>query len=135
MNKEIRWKQRFDNLEKASLFFSTVLNRFRKDRSDEVVLVALLQSFEVVFELSWKTMKDFLESKGYDDKTPKDVLKMAFQLHYVVDGHIWIEMLNDRNIISHIYNEEQMKEIATKIEEKYSEPIAELIIFFQNQDD
>jgi hypothetical protein len=54
MNQDIRWKQRFYNLEKAFLF----LERASKQRSfNELEAAGLVQSFEFTFELTWKTLK------------------------------------------------------------------------------
>ena len=34
-------------------------------------------------------------------------------------GHLWIEMLEERNFLAHTYNEEQVQEALTKIQKKF----------------
>jgi nucleotidyltransferase substrate binding protein (TIGR01987 family) len=100
--KAIRWRQRFENLRRAySLFDEGVkaesLNRLEKE--------GVIQRFEYTFELSWKTMKDYLESQGVTASYPREVLKEAFAHALVADGDVWMEMLERRNMLAHTYDE------------------------------
>ena len=71
----------------------------------------LYQFYEICFELSWKTMKDYLESEGFEVKSPREAIKLAFQTGLVEDGELWIEALEARNMTSHIYDEETINKI------------------------
>ena len=102
MNKEIRWKQRFVNFEKA---FQTLERTVVIENPSEAERGGLIQFFEVAFELSWKTLKDYLEAGGFQVKSPREVLKQAFQSGIIQDGHAWMEALEDRNLTAHTYNE------------------------------
>lgn len=115
-NKEIRWKQRFENFEKAFLVLSRAVNQ---DEYSELERGGLIQYYEVSFELSWKTMKDFLESKGFDVKSPRDTIKRAFQTELIEEGHEWISALENRNITSHAYDENKILEIINLIKKNY----------------
>ena len=123
MNKEIRWKQRFVNFEKA---FQTLERTVAIEHPSEAERGGLIQFFEVTFELAWKTLKDYLEADGFQINSPRDVLKQAFQSGIVQDGHAWIEALDDRNLAAHTYNEETALKIERLIREKYFPAISAL---------
>lgn len=123
MNKEIRWKQRFVNFEKA---FQALERTVAIDNPSEAERGGLIQFFEVAFELAWKTLKDYLEADGFQVKGPRDVLKQAFQLEVIQDGHAWIEALDDRNLTAHTYNEETALKIDQLIRSNYFPAISNL---------
>ena len=76
MEQDIRWKQRFSNLRKA---YEQLTEFMEKPELNKFEVQGLIQCFEYTFELSWKTLKDYLEFEGYDVKTPKETIKKAFQ--------------------------------------------------------
>lgn len=116
MNKNVRWRQRFTNLENTFLFLEGGLSKESLDPYQEA---GIIQSFEFTFELSWKTLKDFLESMGTALNFPRDVLKEAFNTQIIKDGHLWIEMLEKRNILSHTYNRKQATDAVHSIKKRY----------------
>jgi len=64
------------------------------------------------FELSWKTLKDYLEEQGFVDvKSPKATIKKAFEISLLQDGHMWLEALENRNLATHTYDDEVAQEI------------------------
>ena len=58
-------------------------------------------------------MKDYLESQGYDVKSPRETVKQSFQIGLIDNGHIWIDALSNRNLTTHTYDEE-LAEIMTR---------------------
>ncbi len=90
-------------------------------KDPEVVQRAgLIQFFEMTFELAWKMLKDYLEEQGFlDVNSPRSVLKKAFEIGLISDGHQWLQCLQDRNLTSHTYNEEIAIEIETTIRQTY----------------
>ena len=114
--KDIRWRQRFQNFEKAY----TVLDKTMKIISpSEIEIMAVIQAFEWSFELAWKVMKDYLESEGFDPKSPRETIKYAFQVKLVEDGYVWMDALKDRNLTVHTYDEAFAKEMGLKIKNNY----------------
>jgi nucleotidyltransferase substrate binding protein (TIGR01987 family) len=85
MNKDIRWKQRFQNFEKA--FHLLEVSKKISNPSD-TERVGLIQFFEVSFELAWKTLKDYLESQGFQVNSPRETIKQAFQMNLLQENHI-----------------------------------------------
>lgn len=116
MNQDVRWKQRFQNYEKAFKFLKQATERSSLDELQEA---GLIQSFEFTFELGWKTLKDFLAEKGMPLQFPRDVIKHAFQTELIKQGELWLEMLEKRNELTHTYNEKQTKKAVNMIREKY----------------
>lgn len=128
--KEIRWKQRFVNFEKAFLLLERTV---KIEKLSEAERGGLIQFYEVSFELSWKTMKDYLESLGFSTKSPRETIKQAFQTGIINDGHIWIDALDDRNLTTHIYDEEITIKISGEIIDKYYPAIKELYEFLKQK--
>ncbi|MDP9195774.1 MAG: nucleotidyltransferase substrate binding protein [Pseudomonadota bacterium] len=79
-------------------------------RTDVVV-----QRFEFTAELFWKVLKYALEQQKEEAPFPKLRLKKAFQAGWIRDEQIWLRILDDRNLTSHIYNEAIAAEIATRV--------------------
>jgi nucleotidyltransferase substrate binding protein (TIGR01987 family) len=117
---DIRWKQRFQNFEKALGKLNTAVKEIQNDNyKNEILQAGLIQIFEFTFELAWKTLKDYLENEGFDVPTPKKTLRQAYQSGIIEDGALWMKALDDRNKTSHLYNELIAKEAAVDIVEKY----------------
>lgn len=57
---DVRWKQRFQNYEKAIFYLQESIRRI--DLSD-LERAGVIQIYEFTFELAWKTIKDYLEEK------------------------------------------------------------------------
>jgi nucleotidyltransferase substrate binding protein (TIGR01987 family) len=130
-NKSIRWKQRFQNFEKAISQLDSAVEKmeFLSDLEKE----GLVQRFEYSFELAWKTLKDYLESRNVEAKFPRDVIKSGFQYELISDGEIWLEMLEMRNIIAHTYDEQILKTSVSKIAFHYYPELKKLYTFFKSQ--
>ena len=63
MNSDIRWKQRFDNFDRAFVLLREALEPGLAALS-QLEKEGTIQRFEIAFELAWKTMKDYLEENG-----------------------------------------------------------------------
>lgn len=123
MNIDIRWHQRFENLGKALNRLREALAGIAEDPKNHLYQIALIGAFQFTFELSWKTMKDYLAYSGVDTSLPRDVLKQAFHHELIHDGQIWIDMLEDRNIMAHVYEEKAAIKAAKSILENYAPAI------------
>ena len=117
MNKDIRWKQRFSNFNKA-------LNQLQKfiDKGElsELEAQGLVKAFEYTYELAWNTIKDFLEFSGQSDiYGSRDAIRKGFQLGLITDGDGWMDMLKSRNQTSHTYNEDTARQINNAVVTRY----------------
>ena len=71
-------------------------------------------------------MKDYEQSEGVDAKTPRDVLKKAFQIELIKEGHVWLDALDDRNLMAHTYKEDVAQTVERRVRERYYPLIAAL---------
>ena len=122
--KETRWRQRFENFEKAYGQFNTAILDFEK--LSVLEKEGLIQRFEYTFELAWKTLKDYLESQEVVVRFPREVIKAAFHYELIQDGDIWMDMLEQRNLLAHTYNEERFNFAVTKVKEDYYKAISQV---------
>jgi nucleotidyltransferase substrate binding protein (TIGR01987 family) len=94
-----------------------------------------LQKFEVSVELYWKTIKKFLfEIHGIETVSPKTVIKQMYLTKYIneKDYERLLEMINERNRMSHVYNEELFELIHSKLAE-YLQLMKKTSPTFQNR--
>ncbi|MFH2032759.1 MAG: nucleotidyltransferase substrate binding protein [Bacteroidota bacterium] len=120
MNNELRWKQRFQNFEKAYKTLNRALDRFEAEPEDEMLQMALVQTFEFTFELSWNTMKDYLENEGFDEvKNSKQTIRTAFRAELIYDAEKWMDVIQKRNLASHTYNQSILEETVKYIKEEF----------------
>jgi nucleotidyltransferase substrate binding protein (TIGR01987 family) len=108
-------KEKFENFCKA-------LDRLEEALQEEPVglnLDAIIQRFEFTYELTWKVLKSFLFRDGIECNSPRDCFKTAFQTGYINNEDLWLEMINDRNLTSHIYDEEQTRSVYRRIKKLY----------------
>ncbi|MFH1715746.1 MAG: nucleotidyltransferase substrate binding protein [Planctomycetota bacterium] len=120
MTKNIRWKQRFENFESAFLLLKEAFEKDLAEMSD-LEKEGVVQRFEYTFELAWKTLKDYLVYSGivFDQITPRRVIKEAFTARIIEDGQIWIDMLEQRNLMSHTYDKETFDGVIRNISQRY----------------
>lgn len=126
ITQDIRWKQRFENLQSAYQLLQEAIEESKLTPDSKLIRVALIKAFEMTFELSWKTMKDYLVFNGIDVKFPRDIIKQAFANDMITDGQLWIDMLEDRNLMTHTYDEERAQEAIEHICQRYLEALAQL---------
>ena len=131
MTPDVRWKQRFQSFGRALVLLReameqgpAALNQLEKEGA--------IQRFEYSLELAWKTVKDFLEDSGLviDPVTPREVLKQAFAAKVVLDGQVWIDMLNHRNLLAHTYDCDVFEEAVEALAARYLPAIEQLHEFF-----
>lgn len=126
MNEDIRWKQRLDNLQRAYARLCQAVGANVNDPENDLIQMALIKAFEMTFELSWKTMKDYLVYNGIDVKLPREVIKQAFANDIIIDGQTWIDMLENRNQIAHTYDEDRARETVRQICQAYLPALEQL---------
>ena len=120
-----RLKERIENFNKVYGIFSDAVNEYKKDTDAVLIQMALVQSFEVCFELAWKVLKDYLNIKGLQVYLPRDVIKGAFSAEVIKNGQVWINMLNARNSTSHEYNNDKINIILRSISTEYAKELAD----------
>lgn len=116
-NQDIRWKQRFENFEKA---LSQLAKFIDKGELNDLEKQGLIQSFEYTHELAWNVMKDFLTFEGIQNIIgSRSASREAFNKGLTEEGQFWMDMIDSRNESVHTYNEETANKIVHKIKEIY----------------
>lgn len=128
MNIELRWKLRFVHYEKA---YKRLADAVKRKKYDELEQAGLVQTFEFTFELGWKTVKDLLMQEGFEVTTPRQTIKEAFQAGYIENGKLWLDALEKRNLMAHIYDEDASKAAIKLIKEKYFPMLEKLYLFLK----
>jgi nucleotidyltransferase substrate binding protein (TIGR01987 family) len=72
---------------------------------DDLTRDAVIQRFEYVFELGWKTLQAACALQGIETRSPKDAIRRAHELGWLEDPSDWFKALEARNLTSHTYDE------------------------------
>lgn len=118
-----RLSQRIENFNKAYKLYNLAQIAYTSDSKNDINKLAIIQAFEIVYELGWKVIKDILDTKGISVYTPKDVIKTAFSSNILPTAQIWIDMTDDRNASFHEYDSDKTDKIIEKIACKYFEEL------------
>ncbi|POO55024.1 HI0074 family nucleotidyltransferase substrate-binding subunit [Agrobacterium rosae] len=86
-------------------------------RNSELVFEGTIHRFEMTIELTWKTLKRALKHEGFRPKTPRESVNEAFQLGWISDESVWLDMIDQRNTTSHEYLDEE------NLEENYDDVV------------
>ena len=134
MTNDIRWKQRFQGFDRGLMLIRDALARGPSALSP-LEREGLIKRFEFTFELTWKTVKDFLEASGLiiSPVTPRQVIKDAFAAKVLSDGQVWIDMLDHRNLLSHNYAFTVFEEAVDALAARYLPAIESLHDFLMEE--
>lgn len=103
------------------------LDKAIKIARDDLDKDGVIQRFEFTVELLWKTLKIVLEYNKVECYSPRDCIKKAFRYALIEDDEILLDMLDDRNRSSHIYDEKTSEEIFKRIKEVYVNLIGKIL--------
>ncbi len=118
---DVRWRQRFDNFERALQVLERGVELARQRPLSELEQQGLIQGFEFTHELAWNLLKDYLQHQGIASIIgSRDATRLAFQNDLISDGEGWMAMIKARNQSSHTYNLEQAQAIASDVIERFA---------------
>jgi nucleotidyltransferase substrate binding protein (TIGR01987 family) len=127
--RDIRWKQRFQNFEKA---FNSCKEALKKPNPNELERNGIVQRFEFTIELCWNTLKDYMEAEGFQFKpTPKETIRQAFKGGLIEDAQLLIDALDIRNELSHDYNGEKFEKSEVEIRNRIFPAIEKVYLFLK----
>ena len=119
-NKDTRWVQRFSNYQKALNQLKEAVDLMAARDLSNLEKQGMIKAFEYTHELAWKTLSDFLKSRGNNEiYGSKDATREAFQLGLIEDGELWMKMIQSRNLTSHVYDESTATEMIQLISKSY----------------
>ena len=117
---DVRWKQRFSNFCKALTTLDEAVALAQTRPLTKLEQQGVIQSFEFTHELAWNVFKDYLSDKGITGLIgSKDATRSAFKNELISDGDGSMQIINDRNLSLHSYEEATALQIATNILKSY----------------
>ena len=121
MDEKARWHYRFDNYKRAFNLLRQAMELKSEKSLSNLEIEGVIQRFEYTWELAWKTLKDYLESDGLvlEKITPKAVIVASIEAKIITDREVWMNALDDRNRMSHVYSDAAFAEVVENIEKKY----------------
>lgn len=131
MSIDVRWKQRLTNFNRAFALLREALANGPSALS-ALEKEGAIQRFECTFELAWKVLNDYLEAEGATvvPLPPRQVIKEAFAAKLLTDGQTWIDMLDQRNLLSHNYDERVFADAVNHVAQRFLPALAELHAWF-----
>ena len=115
-NEDIRWKQRFQNFNKALVLLEQAVKITETRELSELEEQGLIQRFEFTHELAWNVLKDYIEYQGNNSITgSRDATREAFNKGLIAEGDQWMEMIKSRNLSTHTYNQDVADSLKDKI--------------------
>jgi nucleotidyltransferase substrate binding protein (TIGR01987 family) len=116
MIEQLRWMQRYESFCKALAQLESAVSR---KQLDQLQRAGVIQTFGFTWELAWKTMQDLLRHQGHETTGPRDVLKQGFKIGLITEDPTWLNMLESRNMMAHVYDEDQSAEMANLIRDRF----------------
>lgn len=132
-SQDIRWKQRFQNYEKAFKRLSRAIEVVKSAPDDDLLQSGLVQTYEYTFELAWKTLKDYLTLEGFEVRSPRETIRQGFQSGYIMNGEDWLQALAYRNLTTHIYDNEIIIRVLNGIFERYFFLLQDFYVSFKEK--
>jgi len=83
-------------------------------RTDEIYRMGVIGQFNLSFELAWKVLQAVLIQHSVEQAStgsPREIVKLGFKYGFLSDETVWLDMLNKRNTMTHIYSKENAEEI------------------------
>lgn len=94
----------------------------------------VIQRFEFTTELAWKTAREYLLSlEIMDINSPKTVMREAFHNGLIQNETGWLQILQDCNSTSHIYDEEDADAVFVRIKDAHMELFDNLLEILQTK--
>lgn len=82
-----------------------------RDGYGDIFLDIAVKRFEFTFEMAWKACKRSLDYLGFACKSPRECLREAYSQNIINEEAVWLEMLEQRNLSAHVYDEISVSEI------------------------
>lgn len=80
----------------------------------------VIKRFEFCTELAWKSTREYLIEQGYTElNSPKAVMRQAYSDGLIADETVWLQLLDARNLTSHLYDDQTASVIFEDVCTKY----------------
>lgn len=110
-----KFYRRFESFRRSLAALEEVRER---DLTDSFILSGAGAKFNITFDLAWKVMKDiiiqYFAVVDFPKGSPREVLRKAYEFQLISD-EAWLDMLRDRNDLTHDYDGEIVKEVCKRL--------------------
>ena len=110
-----KFYRRFESFRRSLAALEEVRER---DLTDSFILSGAGAKFNITFDLAWKVMKDiiiqYFAVVDFPKGSPREVLRKAYVFHLISD-EAWLDMLRDRNDLTHDYDGEIVKVVCKRL--------------------
>ncbi|MBQ7886033.1 MAG: nucleotidyltransferase substrate binding protein [Clostridia bacterium] len=124
-------EKRITKLDQFAMAFARTreaIAEYEQTRS-QVVRDGVIQRFEFTCELAWKSCREHLIEEGFSGiDSPKAAMRQAFACALIDDEQGWLNLLQARNLTSHMYSETQAQEIYEQIETAFMPLFEKLLL-------
>lgn len=129
-----RWHYRFDNYKRAFALLRQAIEQYDIGQLTDLEKEGLIQRFEYCWELAWNVLADYLNNAGVilPERAPRRVIKAALGagiIGIITDGDHWMQALDDRNKMAHVYNQKRFAEVIDNISKHYLGLFDELYMY------
>ncbi len=122
-----RWRQRLATFGKALARMDEVVTLWHSRKLSDLERDGMIQRFEYTQELAWKLLKNYIEYQGEAQMGgSRDTIRQAFRLGLIENSEPWFDMLESRNLTSHVYDEATEMTVIERIVDTYY-PILSLL--------
>ena len=101
---------------------SVLSKAYNEDLQNEFIISGIIDKFFIQFELAWKVLKELLRYEGKsvaNTGSPREIIKAAYAVYEFIDESIWLDMLQKRNSMTHIYDGNEAKALVEIILKQY----------------
>ena len=129
--REPRWVLRLENFSMAVKTLRHNAELVQRDKAEFTLKQALFFAFLHSYELAWNLLKDYIE---WDGRGPvvgsRTIIRTALNLGVIMDGDIWVRMIEDRNSATHLYRPANVEALEFNICNHYLPKFIQLEQFF-----
>ena len=86
----------------------------------------VIQRFEFCYELAWKSLSDVIAEEGGSAASPRVAFRTAGQMNLIENVELWMELTDDRNIITHTYDLNTAQKLIATIYKTYAPLLIDL---------
>jgi len=111
--------KKFENYKSNLAVLSKAYN---EDLENEFIISGIIDKFFIQFELAWKVLKELLRYEGKsaaNTGSPREIIKEAYAVYDFIDESVWLDMLQKRNSMTHIYDGNEAKALVEAILGQY----------------
>lgn len=117
-SKQLRFEDALYNYRRAMERFIEALDRkidLEREGFGDIFLDLAVKRFEFTYEMAWKTIKRYLDYEGIEAAYPRACFKEAYSQKLITDQQVWLDMIEQRNLSSHVYNQDEVAGILGKL--------------------